>query len=109
MKFLGLAMSAVAAMTFASQALASGTSSGVPSGITVQSGIVMFTISAGHGSNPACATTQRWAFDANVAAGQATLSTLLNAYSLQKLVNVLGTGTCSVWPDSETVYFVSLP
>lgn len=109
MKLFGLAMSAVAAMTFSSQALASGTSSGVPSNITILNGIVVFTISAGHGGYPACATTQRWAFDANVASGQATLAALLNAYDLQKLINVLGTGTCSAWADSETVYFLALP
>jgi hypothetical protein len=34
------------------------------------------------------------------------LSVLLAAYSLGKPVNVVGTGACDVWSDSETVQYI---
>jgi hypothetical protein len=30
-------------------------------------------------------------------------ATVLTAFSLRKPVNVTGTGTCPIWPDSESV------
>ena len=84
-----------------------GNATGVVSGITVQNGIMVFSIAAGHASPPACIdSAQRWAFDANTAAGQVMAATVLTNYALGKIMFVAGTGACTAWPGSETVSYL---
>lgn len=72
-------------------------------------GAFLFQQSGGsRGSLPSCAGSNpdRWAVDGTTAAGQNKLSILLTAKALHKVVQVYGTGTCSVWGDTETVDFL---
>jgi hypothetical protein len=58
-------------------------------------------------ARPGCAIYDRWVIDVGTPSGQVMASTLLTAYSLNKRVILYGTGTCTAWPDTETVsYFV---
>ena len=72
-------------------------------------GAVLFIQTGGsRDSVPSCATSNpdRWAFDTTNVAGQTKLSILLTAKGLNKTVQVYGTGTCSVWGDTETVDYL---
>ena len=59
---------------------------------------------------PACGTnnSNRWAIDASTPAGQAAVQVLLTAYTQHRPIYVTGTGTCTVWGDTETVQFFNL-
>ncbi|MDV6330603.1 hypothetical protein [Asticcacaulis sp. 201] len=60
---------------------------------------------------PACSgpgLQQRYALDASTTAGQAYASVLLTAYTLHKQISVHGTGTCTIWSDTETVMFFNV-
>jgi hypothetical protein len=55
-------------------------------------------------TRPACSTQDRWAIDVSTNSGQALVAALLTAYSMGKQIAITGTGTCTVWEDTETVY-----
>lgn len=59
---------------------------------------------------PSCGSSQpnRWAIDASTVAGQAAVQVLLAAYAQHKPIFVQGTGTCTLWGDTETVDFFNL-
>ena len=70
-------------------------------------GAVMFYSDGSRDARPACATlTTRWAIDASTVAGQGEIAVMLNAYNRGKQLYVAGTGTCSIWGDTETVLFL---
>ncbi len=73
-------------------------------------GIVFFNHSGARTSLPTCNNAvlpQRWAINTSTAAGQARLAVLLSAYAMNKKIWIEGTGSCSLWNDTETVnYFV---
>jgi hypothetical protein len=55
---------------------------------------------------PSCATTQpgRWAIDATAPGGQAAADFLYKLWSTHAQIGgIVGTGTCTVWVDTETV------
>lgn len=72
-------------------------------------GALMFSTSGTRTTAPSCSTNpQRFAIDASTTAGQAAASLVLTAYALHKQVYVVGTGTCSIWGDTETVLFIRM-
>lgn len=75
-----------------------------------RNGAVLFNTSgARSGPVPACqgpGLGQRYALDASTIAGQTYVSVLMTAYALKKRVYVQGTGTCTIWGDTETVDFI---
>lgn len=98
------------ALLMPSFAWASSAGYGNVSGIVSQDGGKTFFVQSGNRSaRPACATADRWVFNLTNAGGPGMMATILTAYSLGKPVTVLGTGTCDVWPDTETTYYVILP
>lgn len=72
-----------------------------------QTGAVIFTLNGtSRTTPPTCQITtapDRWALDASTVAGQAQVAVLLNAQASGKRIWIYGTGTCSIWPDTETV------
>lgn len=73
-------------------------------------GAVLFNTDGVRGTPPSCSGTglgARFAINASTLVGQSQLSVLMTAYSLHKRISIHGTGTCSIWGDTETVdYFV---
>lgn len=73
-------------------------------------GAVMFNTDGVRGTPPSCSGPglgARFAINASTLVGQSQLSVLMTAYSLHKRIAIHGTGTCSIWGDTETVdYFV---
>jgi len=58
---------------------------------------------------PACATeSARFAINGTTAAGKVQVATMLMAIALGKKIYVWGTGTCSVWADTETIDFFQI-
>jgi hypothetical protein len=71
-------------------------------------GAVMFNTSGSRGTPPSCqgpGLGPRFAINASTLVGQSQLSVLMTAYSLHKRISIHGTGTCSIWGDTETVDF----
>ncbi|WP_454828401.1 hypothetical protein [Pseudoxanthomonas wuyuanensis] len=73
-------------------------------------GVVLFHTSAARADVPACAAGQamRWAIDTNTASGKSQLAGLLTAHTTGKKVQVIGTDTCSIWADTESVSYLRL-
>jgi hypothetical protein len=63
-------------------------------------------------SRPACGAAMpvasQWTFDLKTAGGRAMWAVVLQAYALNKPINVEGTGNCLVWGDRESVDFLRL-
>ncbi|WP_157134823.1 hypothetical protein [Sphingomonas sp. PAMC 26605] len=93
-----------------SPAIASTASPGNPTSLlALNDGPILFNQDGSRTSAPSCATVAgRWAMDARTPAGQSRLSVLLTAVALHKQIEVQGTGTCSVWPDTETVDYIHI-
>lgn len=75
------------------------------------SGAVLFSVSGpGRSGIPSCGTSNptRWALDASTVAGQAQVAVFLSAWAAHKQVAVVGTGSCSIWGDTETVLYVNI-
>jgi hypothetical protein len=67
-------------------------------------GTVLVTTDASQSAAPACATVpNRWAIDATTPAGKLQATAVLTAYAMGKRIAIWGTGTCSVWGDTEGV------
>lgn len=64
------------------------------------------TISGDYNIKPDCATSGYWAVNTDTQQGKAMLSLLLTANATGKKVSFLGTGTCSLRPDMETLFQV---
>lgn len=73
-------------------------------------GAVLFHTSTPRSDVPACAAGEptRWAIDTNTAAGKSQLAGLLTAHTTGKKVQVIGTNTCSIWGDTESVSYLRL-
>lgn len=91
----------------ASSAAASSVTAGTINSMTVQvyspGGQYFFSTTGTRTATPSCATQPRWVIDTSTSAGQSQVAALLSAYTMNKKVSVTGTGTCSVWADTETV------
>jgi uncharacterized protein YggE len=68
------------------------------------SGLLTFSTTGTRTARPGC-SMDRWVISTNTNAGQFMASALLTAFSMKKRVKITGTGTCAVWPDTETVYY----
>lgn len=87
--------------------LASSSTTGTIAGISVEQGRVFFYTSGTRTSTPACHIIPgRWVFSASTADGQAMLSFLMTMYATGKQIDVMGTGTCPDWPDTESVRYI---
>jgi len=75
-----------------------------------RNGAILFNTSgARSGPVPACqgaGVERRYALDASTIAGQTYASVLMTAHALKKRVYVQGTGTCTIWGDTETVEYL---
>jgi hypothetical protein len=94
-------------------AMASGTNAyGKITGVYgTYNGAVLFSVNVTtRDTPPACAANlpNRWAIDASTVAGQAAVQVLYWAIEHHKLVWVTGTGSCSIWSDTETVALFSI-
>ena len=60
---------------------------------------------------PACATNttalQRFAFDLTTDAGKAMIAIVLTAYVNKSPLDIVGTDSCTVWSDTETVSYLT--
>lgn len=103
-----LAIVAVVAAGLAAPNLSwAGGSSGAVSQVTATTaGVVFFDSTGNHTGQPGCATLSRWALNVTTPAGQSVLAAVLTAYAQGKTVSFVGTGTCDVWPDSESIGYV---
>jgi hypothetical protein len=80
-----------------------------PLGMT--GGAVLFNSDGSRGTVPSCqgpGLGARWAINASTLVGQSQLSVFMTAYSLHKRVFIHGTGTCSIWGDTETVDYLAV-
>jgi len=70
-------------------------------------GAVLFSTAVSTTGRPSCGAglPNRWAVDASTVAGRSQLSLLMMAYALHKRVFVVGTHGCSIWGDTETVWY----
>lgn len=89
---------------------ASDTGFGPVAQITPLSAAYLVTTSASRSAPPACATIpNRWAIDPSIPGNQAMIATILSAQAQGRPIAVRGTGTCSVWSDSETIAYIEFP
>lgn len=68
-------------------------------------GAVLFNVTGTRTAPSACGANnpQRFAIDASTTAGQAAVAILLSTEARGKQIAVTGTGTCTIWGDTETV------
>ena len=101
---------ALAAVAIApTPASASTSQMGTASGFTsISNGALLFNHNGSRTAVPACATSfaGRWAIDASTVAGQSMIAVMINAYNRGKQVYIAGTGTCSIWGDTETISYM---
>jgi hypothetical protein len=73
----------------------------------MSSGIVLVYTSGSRANPPACGAGQanRFAFDATTPGGKIQLAGLLTAFATGKQVVIVGSDTCGVWSDTETVNY----
>jgi hypothetical protein len=75
-------------------------------------GYTFFFLEGGTKSdNPACSTNaggQRWVLANDWPAAKYQIATLMSAFLSGKRVAVIGSNTCSVWGDTETVVDIRL-
>jgi hypothetical protein len=56
---------------------------------------------------PSCAIQpMKFVINASTDAGKAQIATVLAAQSASRPISILGTGSCDVWGDTETVFWV---
>jgi len=65
-------------------------------------------IKGSYNAKPDCATSGYWAVNTETQQGRAILSLLLTANATGKTVTFLGTGSCSLRPDMETLFQVGI-
>ena len=75
----------------------------------MSNGAVLFSTDGSRGTRPSCSgpgLDARYAINASTLTGQSQLSAFMTAYALKKRIFIHGSGTCSIWADTETVdYF----
>ncbi len=73
----------------------------------MSNGVAMVVTPGARTGAPACAIVyNRFAVDATTAAGKAQLAGLLTAHASGKAVEIIGTGVCSAWSDTESINYV---
>jgi hypothetical protein len=73
----------------------------------MSNGVVIVYTNGARSGVPSCSPfPTRFALNASTAAGKTQLAGLLTAYASGSPVVIMGTGTCSVWSDTESIdYF----
>ena len=72
-------------------------------------GIALIPVDSAQIDPPACATVKsRFAIDGTTSAGKVQIAALLTAIAMGKQINIWGTGTCSIWGDTETISFFQI-
>ncbi len=72
-------------------------------------GLHYFWLQGAPSGKPVCAKNTYWMIrDENSTAGKAQLSMLLSAQAQQKSIRVVGTGSCTRWPDGEDVDYIAM-
>ncbi|KRA66061.1 hypothetical protein ASD79_01900 [Caulobacter sp. Root655] len=109
MKLLAAAL-CLGAVAMAAPSHASDSQSGLVSIIYIMDdGKVLFNQAGVRtGPVPSCqgpGLEYRWAFNGATPAGQAKLATLLSAWSMKKPITIIGKGSCSDHPDTESVFW----
>lgn len=67
-------------------------------------GLNIIELSGSHSSKPACASFSYWLIkDENSTAGKQQLALLMAAQASAQTVQIVGSGTCSRWPDGEDI------
>jgi hypothetical protein len=75
----------------------------------MSNGVALIPMDVGQQNSPSCATQgTRFAIDGSTAPGKVQIAALLTAIAMGKQIVVWGTGTCSVWGDTETVSFFQI-
>lgn len=99
-----LILSTTAVLTLSEPAQAGSAALGSITDLRPHSSGMFFMQTGVRNAAPSCATvTQRWAIDVSTPQGQAMAAALLTAYIARKRITILGTDTCSVWANTETI------
>lgn len=106
MKFARLVIFLAGTIVPSAPVVASTSSAGIVSHLIVENGLVFFDQSGARTATPACATVQRWVFNASTAQGQAMLSAILTFEARRAQMTVFGTAACGDWGDTESVLYI---
>lgn len=80
--------------------------SSMPGGQTL---VTMKTGATLGGTRPACATySLRYGIDSTTAGGKAMTAAFQAQYALNRPIEIVGLGTCTVWGDSEDISYIVL-
>jgi hypothetical protein len=102
----GAALIMLAALTSVAQA--SGVNGRVTYPTVLATGVVLVVPDAVPGNKPACNTQSRYAFDGTTAAGKQLTALILTAFAMGRTVTFVGTGSCTVWGDSEDLSYATI-
>lgn len=109
MKKIGFAF-AMLALASATPAQASTADWGTPNSVYgFWNGAVLFHTTGARSATPSCqgpGLASRFAIDASTTAGQAAVSILLTAIARGKRVQIHGSGSCTIWGDTETISYI---
>ena len=90
---------------FSTTCMATTTSVGKISALEFMSDGTVVIIPATTRTLPSCASQQRMILNATTTAGKIQLAGLLAAYTAGQQFVLVGTDTCTLWADSETLAF----
>jgi hypothetical protein len=99
-------LSLVAASAFAGKADAIHITS-----VTADQGVFFVYVDQPATGVPACATTtqaaRRFAIDESTTTGKVQIAVAMSAQARGAVVYVVGTNACSIWPDAETLQYLT--
>jgi len=76
--------------------------------LAANNGAVFVQTTSGQIGGPPCAVAVgRFVVNGSTPAGKAMVAAIYTAYATNSRVNIVGTGTCDVWGDTETILFFS--
>jgi hypothetical protein len=111
-KLLAMACTCVALAVPSSVGASTATGGTIHGVLPTYNGAVLFwTTGTVVGGHPACqgpGLTGRYAIDASTVAGQSMVAVLLSAQAQGKQIFITGSGTCTIWGDTETVLHFSV-
>ena len=72
-------------------------------------GAVFVYVSVAPTGSPACATSNlfRFAIDPATPIGMSQIAMVLSAHATGAQVDIVGYGTCGVWSDTETIWYIT--
>ena len=81
----------------------------IPAISGAQPGAFFFTTTGTRSSPPSCATDSgRWVIDGSTVGGQQTIALVMSMQAQGRQIAVYGTGTCTVWGDTESVQHIDV-